>query len=199
MIAWLHGKVVSKSFESVVVDVGGVGYELLVSLRTLEALPGPGGECTAYVHTHVREDAILLFGFSDAGAKRLFVELTTVNGIGPKIALNALSMFGADELRRTIVEGDHKKLSRISGVGPKTAQRIVLELGQKLRGIDIGGSGTTETAPRGAAVDDLGEALVGLGYSRRDADSVVEKLGPAARDGASLEELLRQALALLRS
>lgn len=196
MIAWLRGVVVAKGIDTVVLDVGGVGYELHVSLRALQKLPPVGDAATVHVHTHVREDAIQLFGFTDLGAKRLFTELIGVSGIGPKLALNALSVYPADELREMILAGDLARLTRISGVGKKTAQRVVLELGEKLRGVDIGGGAD---APRSGVLGDLRGALADLGYPPKKADAIIDALGPRAADGATIEELLKEALALLRS
>lgn len=197
MIAWLRGTIVAKGIDSVVIDVGGVGYELAVSLRALERMSVVGDEAVVHVHTHVREDAFLLFGFTDVGSKRVFTELIGVSGIGPRLALNALSVYTADELRDIILGGDLARLTRISGVGKKTAQRVILELGEKLRGIDVG-AGTTP-AVGGTVLQDLRGALSDLGYGAKKAESIIDALAPRARDGAPIEELLKEALALLRS
>ena len=198
MIAWLRGRIVAKGIDTVVLDVGGVGYELLVSLRALERLPPAGDDATVHVYTHVREDAIQLFGFGDPGAKRLFTELISISGVGPRIALNALSVYDAGELRSIILEGDLTRLTRVSGVGKKTAQRVILELAEKLKGVDLGG-GAGSPSSRGRVLDDLRGALSDLGYTAKKADAIIDALTPKAREGASIEELLKEALALLRS
>ena len=197
MIAWLAGQVRSKGLDSVVVDVGGVGYQLSVSLRTLERM-SPVGEATELsVYTHVREDAIQLFGFSNDGERRIFLELLSVSGVGPKTALSALSLYPVDELRAIVVDGDLTRLCRVSGIGKKTAQRILLELGEKLLGVDVDGALGGQT--RTALLEDLRLALADLGYTSRQAEKLTESLAPKAREGASLEELLKEALGLVRS
>lgn len=198
MIGWMRGVIVAKDFDGVVLDVGGVGYELAFSLRDLERMPTVGEALTAHVHTNVREDAILLFGFLDAGARRLFRELTSISGIGPRLALNALSVYDPEELRQIILSGDLNRLTRISGVGKKTAQRVVLELGEKLRGIDIDGAASPADLSH-AALRDLTSALENLGYPARTVAGAVDTLAPKAHEGAPLEALLKEALALLRS
>jgi Holliday junction DNA helicase RuvA len=197
MIAWLSGLVRAKGLDSVVVDVGGIGYQLLVSLRTLEGMAPVGQPSELSVYTHVREDAILLFGFQNDGERRIFLELLSVSGVGPKTALNALSLYPADELRSIVVDGDLTRLCRVSGVGKKTAQRLILELGEKLLGVDVGGAagGLTQSA----LLQDLRLALADLGYTARQAEKLTESLAPKARAGASLEELLKEALGLVRS
>lgn len=202
MIAQLRGVIADKGIDHVILDVQGVGYEATVSLRTLQALPGVGEDATVFVHTHVREDAIQLFGFHDRADKTMFTRLTSVSGIGPKLAVNAFSIMSAGELQSAIVAGDVKALSRISGVGKKTAQRIVLELAERVKGLDVGGiSGSTKTGPPAAIslLGDLRAALGDLGYSPRQAEAVLDQLEPQAKAGASLEEMLRQALSMLRS
>lgn len=202
MIARLRGVIADKGIDHIIVDVQGVGYEATVSLRTLQALPGVGEEATVHVHTHVREDAIQLFGFHDGADKTMFTRLTSVSGIGPKLAVNAFSIMSAAELQSAIVAGDVKALSRISGVGKKTAQRIVLELAERVKGLDVGGlafgAGAGTRAPQ-SLLGDLRAALGDLGYAPKQADAVVERLEAPAAEGASLEELLREALAMLRS
>lgn len=197
MIAWLHGVVRTKGIDSVVLDVNGVGYRLLVSLRTLERMSPVGDQCQLSVHTNVREDAIQLFGFLNDGERSVFLQLLSVSGVGPKTALSALSLYPADELRAIVVDGDLTRLCRVSGVGKKTAQRVILELGEKLMGIDIEGS-----PPLGGKfqlLDDLRLALADLGYTSKQAEKLTESLAPKAKQGASLEELLKEALGLVRS
>ncbi|MFT6398767.1 MAG: Holliday junction DNA helicase RuvA [Bradymonadia bacterium] len=197
MIAWLNGVVRTKGIDSVVLDVNGVGYRLLVSLRTLERMPSVGEDCQLSVHTNVREDAIQLFGFLNDGERSVFLQLLSVSGVGPKTALSALSLYPADELRSIVVDGDLTRLCRVSGVGKKTAQRVILELGEKLMGIDIEGS--PALGGKSQMLDDLRLALADLGYTSKQAEKLTESLAPKAKQGASLEELLKEALGLVRS
>lgn len=197
MIAWLNGRIAHKGVDALILDVNGVGYALSVSLRALERLPPVGDEAAIHVHTNVREDAIQLFGFHDVGSKRLFTELISISGVGPKIALSALGVYDAEELRGLILDGDITRLTRISGVGKKTAQRVVLELGEKLKGIDVGGG--TSQPTKHVVLDDLHSALTNLGFKPAKADAVLAELAPDAADNATLEDLLKRALALLRS
>lgn len=200
MIAWLRGTIVAKGADAFVLDVGGVGYELFASLRTLDALPPVGAAATVHVQTLVREDAISLYGFHEPAAKRVFNELLGVGGVGPKLALSALSTFSVGELRQAVVGGDHKKLARISGVGAKTAQRIVLELTARLRAIDVDGTPISDgPAPAGDLFEDVRHALLGLGYAPKVVDATVDQVAAAAKPGASTEELVKDALALLRT
>lgn len=201
MIARLRGTVVYKGVDHIILDVQGVGYEASVSLRTLSALPGVNEPATLEVVTHVREDAIQLFGFHSAADKAMFLRLTSVSGIGPKLALNAFNILSAEELQAAILSADLKVLGRISGVGKKVAQRMVLELGEKVRALDLGtrpGAAAGTATPAGVLAD-LRTALEGLGFAGRAVDATVEQLTPAARDGQPLEALLREALALVRS
>ena len=198
MIAWLNGRIAHKGVDALILDVNGVGYELQVSLRALERLPPVGDQAAVHVYTNVREDAIQLYGFHDPGSKRMFTELIGISGVGPKMALSALGVYDAAELRGIILDGDITRLTRISGVGKKTAQRVVLELSQKLKGVDIGG-GDVGRNPQVLVLEDLRSALVNLGYSAAKTDGILLELEPAARDNATLEELLKQALALIRA
>jgi len=197
LIARLKGLIADKGIDSVVIDVGGVGYEVRVSLRALQALPPVAEPAEVHVHTHVREDAIVLYGFQTHGAKRLFRRLIGVSGLGPKLALNALSVYTAAELQSAITTADVPRLTRIAGVGKKTAQRVALELGDKLGDLDLGGGPTTPHAS--ATLTDLRGALQDLGFTQKQSDTVITALEPSAADGASIEALLKEALALLRS
>ncbi len=197
MIAWLNGVVRTKGIDSIVLDVNGVGYQLIVSLRTLERMAPVGDECQLSVHTNVREDAIQLFGFLNDGERSVFLQLLSVSGVGPKTALSALSLYPADELRQIVVDGDLTRLCRVSGVGKKTAQRVNLELGEKLMGIDIDGS--PAIGGKSQMLEDLRLALADLGYTTKQAEKLTESLAPKAKRGASLEELLKEALGLVRS
>lgn len=187
MIARLTGRLHRKSPEHLVVDVGGVGYQVFVSLQTYARLPGEGDRVELDVYTHVREDALQLFGFGDVRERALFLLLKEVSGIGPKLALNILSGLAADELRSALREGNLARLVAIPGVGKKTGERMILELREK-----VPPEGAVSAAPSGPAGvrDDAVSALVNLGYKRSEAERAVD----ASPGVASFEELIRDAL-----
>ena len=190
MIARLAGRLHHKSPEHLVVDVGGVGYQVFVSLQTYARLPSEGDRVELDVYTHVREDALALFGFADAGEKMLFLLLKEVSGIGPKLALNILSGLAADELRAALREGNLARLVGIPGVGKKTGERMILELREKM---PPEGAGVPATpAGAGTVRDDAVSALVNLGYRRPDAERAV---AAASADGTGeFEDVIRDAL-----
>ena len=198
MIGSLRGRLARKAPQQVIVDVGGVGYRLLVSLTTFYALPEEGGDVALEIYTGVREDAIHLYGFLDPREKSLFEQLITVSKIGPKLALNILSGMAGEELRRAIVSGDVVHLSTVPGVGTKTAERMVVELRDKVSlAVD---APPPESAPGPGrdgkqSVDDAVAALVNLGYRKKEAEKAV--FGAARQGAADLEELIRGALSLL--
>lgn len=192
VIGYIKGRILDLNPESVLVDVGGLGYELNCSTNTLDDC-GAGEEVALHVYTHVREDAIQLFGFSTALEKRLFLSLTKVNGIGPKLALKALSAGPLANLVQMIEAGDVKGLSSLPKVGKKTAEQIILTLKGKLV------MDETEAGGRGAAVRPLGtrgqivSALVNLGFRLPDVEKVVEDLP----HGTELQDGIRQGLQAL--
>lgn len=194
MIAHLTGTLLEKQLQKLIVDVGGVGYDVTVPLSTLYAIGETGSRVTLRIHTHVREDALQLFGFATALEQSLFERLISVSGIGPKVALSVLSGIEPVELTRSIRSSDIARLTRIPGVGRKTAERMVVELKDRLADSSI-----TETAPSkpGDDVhDDLLSALVNLGYQRASVEKTVDKVLAAAED-RSFEPLLRATLKLL--
>lgn len=199
MIARLRGVLVEKHPNEAVVECGGVGYDVAISVSTYSALPGTGDEVTLRIHTHVREDAIVLYGFAAAEEKALFEKLITVSGIGPKLALTALSGLAAADLIRIIRGGDVQQLTRVPGIGKKTAERIVLELRDKL---DFGAAsapvkGVPATALFSAAESDAVSALLNLGCQQGAAEVAVRK--SAAENGHDdFEKLFRRALELVR-
>jgi Holliday junction DNA helicase RuvA len=190
MIARLSGVLREKSPEDVVVDVGGVGYQVFVSLQSYAGLPAEGSPIELWVHTHVREDALQLFGFRERGERELFLLLQSVSGIGPRLALNILSGLPASELRRALRDGNLARLVAIPGVGKKTAERMVMELREKLAAAVDGGADALDgaRADNGAAV----AALVNLGYKRPEAERAVERAVTAGR--TTLEDMIREAL-----
>jgi len=174
------------------VDVGGVGYRVAIPLSTFYRLGEPGGEVTLLTHTHVREDALALFGFLTAAEQALFERLIAVSGVGPKLALSILSGIEAPDLVAALRASDVARLTRIPGVGKKTAERLVLELKDKVQGL----AASEEAAPVGAAVssrEDLVSALVHLGYSRPEAERGVERALQGDTTGR-FEDLLRLSL-----
>jgi len=198
VIGRLTGRLARKSPQQIILDVGGVGFRLHVSLATFYALPEEGEEVTLEVYTGVREDAIHLYGFRDAREKTLFEQLITVSKIGPKLALNILSGMAGEDLRRAIVSGDVAHLSTVPGVGTKTAERMVVELRDKVAASADAPPPETVPGPGGdekRSVDDAVAALVNLGYRKKEAEKAVA--GAARQGGTGLEELIRGALTLL--
>ncbi|MFP5231768.1 MAG: Holliday junction branch migration protein RuvA [Acidobacteriota bacterium] len=199
MIAHLRGQILSKTPNAVVVECGGVGYELAISVATYTELGEPGSQAGLHVHTHVREDALLLFGFAELAEKRLFEKLLAVSGIGPKLAITVLSGISAERLAAAIRGGDHATLTRIPGIGKKTAERVVLELKDKLDDMVAFTAGSAVAAPTlGALEEDVLSALINLGYPRPVAQKAVQT---AARDAAAagdFEHLFRAAMAAVR-
>jgi Holliday junction DNA helicase RuvA len=198
MIALLRGIVVEKHPQQVIVEAGGVGYEVNIPVSTFSRIPDPGAEVRLRIHMLVREDAMLLYGFATAEEKLLFEKLITVTGIGAKVAVTALSGLATDVLIEAIRQGDIAQLTRVPGIGKKTAERIVLELRDKL---DLAAAGVTITAERPAALSadelDLISALVNLGSQRPAAEAAARKARAALPRG-DFETLFRRALELIR-
>ncbi len=206
MIARLTGVLLEKSPERVVVDVHGVGYEVRVPLSTVSRLPETGATLELLIHTHVREDCLALYGFRTALERSLFERMISVSGVGPKLALALLSGMTPAQLVDSILSGATAPLCSVPGVGRKTAERLVVDLRDKLGHLLAGhpeGSRERPTQPRGEDDDLLGDvhsALVNLGYSAREADRAVEDARKAAPPGEastvemSFQGLLRRAL-----
>ena len=191
MIAHLRGRLLQKAPQSVVVDVAGVGYRASIPVSTFYRLGDEGSEVSLRIHTHVREDAIALFGFASTGEQALFERLIEVAGAGPRLAVNILSGIEADELVEALRSSDVARLVRIPGVGRKTAERLVVELKDKMPSRD---AAPGQPDPEGAGPkEDLLSALANLGYSRGEAERGVER---ALRDDGTgrFEDLLRRAL-----
>jgi len=196
MIALLQGEIAYKSIDHIILDVNGVGYRLLIPLSSFYSLPD-SGPVRLFVHTHVREDAIQLFGFLSATEKEMFCILISVSGVGPKLAINILSHIPATELTVAIASGDVKRLSGLPGIGKKTAERLVLELKDKVPAITTQSAGVdrTASAPQRDALDDLVSALVNLGYKETLAKKAVESL--ELSPDVSFENALKSALKLI--
>ena len=193
MIARLSGTVLEKHPNRVVVDVAGVGYDVQVPLSTFYGLGEPGAGITLRVHTHVREDAIALYGFASPLEQELFERLISISGIGPKLALAVLSGIDPGELIRAIRTQDVARLTRIPGVGKKTAERIGLELKDRLPQAAGAGAAADSAEPGGGLRDDLSSALANLGYQRAAAEKAVDAVLKKT-PGASFEQALRDVL-----
>ena len=194
MIARLSGILAETSADGAVIDVGGVGYQLLASARTLDSLGPIGGQVTVLTELQVREDAWTVFGFGSAGERDAFRALTSVQGVGGRVAMAILSVLAPDELSRAIASADKAMVARANGVGPKLAQRIVNELKDKVGGIAIGLAGSIPIAPAGGAVSDALSALANLGFRPAEANAAVAAAADELGDGATLDALVRLAL-----
>jgi Holliday junction DNA helicase RuvA len=192
MIAHLRGRLLSKDPNRAVVEAAGVGYELAISVPTYSELPNTGSEVALHVHTHVREDAIALFGFLRTDEKRLFERLIAVSGIGPKLAITILSGMSAEFLVAAIRGNELAALTKVPGIGKKTAERMVLELRDKLDAF------TAAPAKRASSAveDDVLSALVNLGYQENAAEKAIA--AAAASERSSFDTLFKAAMAQLR-
>jgi Holliday junction DNA helicase RuvA len=200
MIAHLKGTIFEKHPNQVILDAGGVGYDLQIPVSTYTALPDSGSSVSLRVHTHVREDAIQLFGFATTEEKLVFERLISVSGIGPKLAITVLSGLATPELVAAIRTGDVQRLVRIPGVGKKTAERMVLELKDKLIGVEVEGKETVaaESGPVLSALErDVLSALLNLGCARPAAEAAIQK---TKQQGVpeDFEPFFRTALSLVR-
>jgi Holliday junction DNA helicase RuvA len=188
MIGFLEGEILAKSPGLVLVKVGGVGYQVYISLQTFYALPDPPGTVALRIHTRVQDDALELFGFADQDEKEVFLQLLTIPRIGPRMALNILSGISPEELRQALALRDVKRLASIPGVGRKSAERITLELKDRL----TAGQAARPAASRDRERQDALSALLNLGYSKNLADKALDKA--YAQGAHTLEDLLRQSL-----
>jgi Holliday junction DNA helicase RuvA len=194
MIAHLRGTLLAKHPNQAIVETHGVGYDVAITVPTFTEMPATGAEVSLHIHTHVREDALSLYGFLRHGEKQLFEKLLTVSGIGPTLAIKILSGMAADEMVGAIRGGDLARLTRIPGIGKKTAERMVLELRDKLA--NAAGGPETLAGTVSPVEDDVISALVNLGYQR----AAAEKALLAARGGKgqqSFDGLFREALGAL--
>ena len=196
MIALLRGTLAYKSSDHVIIDVGGVGYRLFIPLSTFYSLPETG-DVSLFTHTHVREDALLLYGFLSMEEKELFGILISISGVGPKLAVNILSHIPAKDLKRAIASGDIKRLSSLPGIGKKTAERLVLELKDKVGPIhDLPEADEVQSNTSGGDIsNDVISALINLGYKENQARKVLESMELAP--DLTMEEALKGALKVL--
>ncbi|MGI8460795.1 MAG: Holliday junction branch migration protein RuvA [Solirubrobacterales bacterium] len=192
MIASVSGEVLVRRPDHVVVDANGVGYRLAVSAETLKAVPAAGREATLHAHLVVRDDALALYGFASEEERDLFLSLTSVSGVGPKVGLAALSGGAPRELRRAIATGDAKRFQAVPGIGKRTAERIIVELRDR-----ISEELEFDSADPGAPADARSEAregLLGLGYGPAEAERLLDKAAGSAGEEAAAEELIATAL-----
>jgi Holliday junction DNA helicase RuvA len=195
MIAKLTGVVDSKSADTAIVDVGGVGYQVFCSARSLDRLPAAGGAISLFIETHVREDHIHLYGFIDAAEREWFRLLTTVQGVGAKLALAILGVLSSGDLTQAILVQDKTSLTRASGVGPKLAARIVAELKDKVGGIALGPVAAVAAATEASGpVADAVSALINLGYRRTEAFGAVAQASKRLGPNAALDLLIKAGL-----
>lgn len=191
MIAHLRGKLISKRPNQAIVEAGGVGYEVNISIPTFSGLPAVASDVSLFIYTHVREDALALFGFLRAEDKQLFEKLISVSGIGPRLAITILSGMAADAMVAAIKSNNVPVLTRIPGIGKKTAERMVLELRDKLDSF-----GAPTPVPAASPVEeDVISALVNLGYQRGLVERTLAQLGKSADE--SFDALFRKSLAVL--
>lgn len=196
MIAHLRGRVLRKSPQEVVVDVGGVGYRVAIPVSTFYRVGDEGDELSLRIHTQVREDTLALFGFLTAGEQEVFERLISVAGVGPKLAVSILSGIEVGDFVSALRGNDLARLTRIPGVGKKTAERLVLELKDKLPAIVAGEAAVAEPSAAASSRDDLLSALGNLGYSRPEVERAVDRALTADPAGR-FEDLLRRALQLV--
>jgi Holliday junction DNA helicase RuvA len=190
MIAHVRGRLLAKHPNQAVVETGGIGYDITITVPTFSELPGVGAEVALHIHTHVREDAIALYGFLKPFEKQLFEKLLTVSGIGPKLAITILSGMPADDMVGAIRGNDVARLTRIPGIGKKTAERMVLELRDKMAGF----AEISAASPVSPMEEDVLSALTNLGYQRAAAERA---LASVAQKGGSFDALFRETLAAL--
>jgi holliday junction DNA helicase RuvA len=195
MIAFLEGRLLSKSPEWIIVSVQGIGYQVAVPLSSFYDLPDLEQIVQLHIYTHVREDALQLFGFLTAKEKEIFLLLLGVSGIGPKVALNILSGITSQELQQALLGEDSQRIQRIPGVGRKTAERIVLELKDKIKKMGLEAAPTViREVPEGTHWEDALSVLVNLGYPKAIAEKTLGQIQNDTEGSISLEDLLRRAL-----
>lgn len=197
MIGKITGLLAYKSPLHLIVDVGGIGYRVFVTLQTFYKLPGENDLVSLHIHTHVRDDALHLYGFLSPHEKEAFEHLLNVSKIGPKLALNILSGITVRELKDAIAKADVARLNAIPGVGLKTAERLILELRDKLANLALEGDGSDTGAlsqNEKKLLDDAASALINLGYKKGLAEAIIKKAFRALGDEATMELLIRESL-----
>ena len=197
MIAHLKGKLTYKSPIEIAIDVNGVGYQVFVPLSTFYALPELKEDVFLDIHTHMREESLKLFGFYTTDEKKIFEKLIAINKVGPKLALTILSGMSPAELFTTIDSNDIGKLSTIPGIGRKTAERLILEMRDKMDGISLDSEIKKDSIPQNGLFDDAVSALVNLGYKKNQAEQTLKKVYPEGEVGDSIEDIIKKSLNLL--
>ena len=197
MIAHLKGKLTNKSPVGIAIDVNGVGYQIFVPLSTFYALPELGNDVFLDIHTHMREEALKLFGFYTTDEKKIFEKLIAINKVGPKLALTILSGMSPTELFNTIDSNDIGKLNTIPGIGRKTAERLILEMRDKMSGLSFEFTSTKDSIPQNGLFDDALSALVNLGYKKSQAEQTLKKVWEDGETERSIEDLIKKSLNLL--
>ena len=192
MIAHISGTLAQKVPGEIIVDVNGIGYQVFIPLNVFYRLPEIGARIALQIHTHVREDALQLFGFQDAAEKQIFLLLTAVSGIGPRLALNILSGIASEDLARALKESDQVRLVAIPGVGKKLAERMIVELKDKLMTFSSDSAASKSSYGDSQLMQDAVSALVNLGYRKTEAEDNVRTV--LKRGQSSLEEVLKEAL-----
>jgi len=192
VIAQLNGRLAQKLPGEIVVDVAGVGYQVFIPFNVFYLLPEIGSDITLQIHTHLREDALQLFGFRDLAEKQVFLLLNSVTGIGPKLALNILSGIPAEDLSRALREGDQVRLVSIPGVGKKLAERMIVELKDKFATLAPISTDAAKRDDRNQLMQDAVSALINLGYKKPEAEKTVREV--LKNGDRSLESLLKETL-----
>jgi Holliday junction DNA helicase RuvA len=193
MIASLRGHVIARDTNRVIVDVRGVGYDVTVTLTTMTVLP-EDGEVFFHIHTALRENSLELYGFVDQQEKALFEMLLGVTGIGPRLAITILSGISPDQFQRAVLQGDFRRLTAIPGIGRKSAERIVLELKEKIGKLGIPAGAPSAKGASAGIEEDLVSSLENLGYKTRDARAAARRVLNDGEPGLSLPEAVRSAL-----
>ena len=194
MIAYLKGQLIYKSPEHTVVDVNGVGYKVFTPLSTYYSLPKPGEPVSLRIHTRVREDELKLFGFLTEGEQTIFEKLITINKVGPKLALGILSGMSPTDLLTAIINNDAARLSAIPGVGKKTAERLALEMKDKLSDLALEMEHQPDSSSRGGFYEDALSALVNLGYKKPQAEKALKSAYNTNGQDSLLEDLIKESL-----
>jgi Holliday junction DNA helicase RuvA len=196
MIAWLSGRLRHKATDHLIIDVAGVGYQVSVPLSTYNGIPDDGEDISLHIYTHLREDSLSLFGFLTEAEKNMFMLLLGVSGIGPKLALAILSSLSVQDLSRAIMASDESRLFSITGIGKKTAARMVLELKDKMKLIMPMIAPLPDEAVVSDDLEDVISALVNLGYKKPQAEETVRKVRHA-HPGLAVKDQIREALSML--
>lgn len=196
MISYVRGKITAKAPTSVTIEINGVGLEILIPLSTFETIGEPDAEAQLLTYLHVREDALVLFGFATVEEKELFRNLLSVSGIGPKLALGIISGSKIPELYKNIADGNEAALTRVKGLGKKTAQRLIIDLKDKAKAQlgRMGDLGTTVSKVAPNVIEEAILAMMSLGYSRNEAEKAISKVARISDKGVSVEKLVRDAL-----